>query len=120
MTEIEKEALALITHCQEADGAKQFSFHYHYKALCRAIEARKAVEAKFAAFKQEVSDAVEDLLKWPSIRQQQIIASALSRFVIAKPDPLVEVLYDFGSKVTAAELRQALAARGLKIVEQDQ
>ena len=44
----------------------------------------------------------------------------LSRFIITKPDPLEEVLaekFGYASPVRADQLRAALAARGLQIVE---
>ena len=67
------------------------------------------------AFKQEVSDAVEAYLN-PNNR---IYSHSLNRFIIPKPDPLVEVLNDMewrnNSDEWAKELRAALEARGLEI-----
>lgn len=78
------------------------------EALCRDIERHEA-------FKQEVSDAVRE------VTQLRRKLHTLARFIIAKPDPLVEVLIGaFGSgygEPEAGHLRAALAIHGLEIVE---
>ncbi len=82
-------------------------------AHARAIEQHEA-------FKREVSDAVgaylEHMSPWPD--------NSLRRFIIAKPDPLVEVINDADDMVRkpdapsyAEAIRAALAARGLEIRE---
>ena len=90
-----------------------------------AHEAADALEAH-DAFRQEVSDAVEKLLAWPSIRSQGIIVDSVARFIIAKPDPLVEVIAELSPWNTSNRwnnddfsdrLRAALAKRGLEIRE---
>ncbi|CAB4138782.1 hypothetical protein UFOVP344_54, partial [uncultured Caudovirales phage] len=82
--------------------------------LCRAIEQHEA-------YKQEVSDAVESY--FCGVCPPHYI---LARFIIPKPtvDPLVEVIgecddgtYGETKAEYAAKLREALAKRGLKIVE---
>ena len=115
---IEQKALALVNEVRaerrltlyEAPNLRHTSF---FKALCRAIEQHEA-------FRQEVSDAVEwwnvEYLLGDNLRKD------MTRFIIAKPDPLVEVLNGMGLKPKggydwAYEFRTALAARGLKIVE---
>ena len=129
MTEIEKKALALVS---EVLGVQLSLFersdsHIH-EALCRAIEKHEADKAPHAAtiegilkaheaYKQEVSDAVESYLS--GSRSSCI----LDRFIIAKPDPLVEAMVEcgFGDSSNAADdIREALAKRGLKIVETEQ
>ena len=120
-----------------------------FKAICRVLkdlEAEKAERAaereqletekaaratereQHEAFRQEVSDAVEAAL---SVFNQLVLddrgESALrgarlvfARFIIPKPDPLVEALDECGFGVSsnaADDIRAALAARGLKIVE---
>lgn len=129
MTEIEKKALALVS---EVLGVRLSLFersdsHIH-EALCRAIEKHEADKAAHAAtiegilkaheaYKQEVSDAVESYLS--GSRSSCI----LDRFIIAKPDPLVEAMVEcgFGDSSNAADdIRAALAKRGLKIVETEQ
>ena len=90
-----------------------------FKALCRAIEQHEA-------FKREVSDAVEAVfagyhdapIPWVVMRPK------LEPFIIAKPDPLVEVINDADDMVRkpdapsyAEAIRAALAARGLEIRE---
>jgi hypothetical protein len=82
------------------------------EALCRAIEQHEA-------FKQEVSDAVEqaDLLDIYGKAGAYLI---LQRFIIPKPkpDPLVEVMRDlYWVDEYADDLRAALDARGLEIRE---
>ena len=89
-----------------------------FEAVCRAIEQHEA-------FRQEVSDAVEAFM--PGTKHQEAYlnyAQHFARFIIAKPDPLVEALNDMKdgragptTESYAACLRAALAARGLKIVE---
>ena len=85
------------------------------EALCRAIEQHEA-------FRQEVSDAL--LIYSPENRNP-----ALGRFIIAKPDPLVEIMEQC-STVDAEEgetyedamvrnIRAALEARGLEIREKN-
>ena len=80
------------------------------EALCRAIERHEA-------FKQEVSDAL--LIYSPENRNP-----ALGRFIIAKPDPLVDIVEWLGGEWTpeeyAKEIRAALDARGLEIREKGQ
>ncbi|MGE8142310.1 hypothetical protein ACQKOE_10070 [Novosphingobium sp. NPDC080210] len=119
MTETEKKALALVNEVrEERDESPLDKLNRDHissqEALCRTIE-------QFEVFRQEVSDAVETLLAWPSIRSQGILVSTLNRFIIAKPDPLVEALKDCGFDqnymVVANNLNAALAARGLEIRE---
>ena len=117
MTEIERKALALLNEVQiEMHGNPGWYEGCNrtnatpVEALCRALEQHEA-------FRQEVSDAVEKLLAWPSIRSQAIIASSLARFIIAKPDPLVEVCREIGlAPYRPDELRAAIEKRGGKIV----
>ena len=81
----------------------------------------EATEQKLHDFRQKVSDAVEDALPW--CEPQKCISRAqrvrLSQFIIAKPDPLVEVLGDLewnnNSPECASNFRAALDARGLEI-----
>ena len=110
---------------------------YMLKALCRALETHDATLAEFEAFKREVSDAVE----LDKANYEGLCFPRLSRFILAKPDPLIYlaremVLLDGVVRTdsqkaairegraanTAADdfydrLRTALPARGLKLVE---
>ena len=116
MNEITKKALALINQV-EADRGFALSWYINEsdiaeEALCRAIEQHEA-------YKQEVSDALEEWF-WRA-------PPVLDRFIIPKStvDPLAAALaecegvtkpgpgYDHDAKV----IREALAKRGLKIVE---
>ena len=116
MTEIGRKALEFVNEIchewgvssatdDEVDGSACFT------ALCRAIEQHEA-------FRQEVSDALER-------RGFYIDDRDLGRFIITKPDPLVEAIAecDDGSWETKAEyagkLRAALAKRGGRIVFDD-
>ena len=113
MTDIEKKALALVTRLQEEDDGKKYSYAYHFEALCRAIEQHEA-------FKREVSDAVTGFDEYGT----EAAWERLSRFIIAKPDPLVEVLQEISGEGGydnfdhyAYRLRSALEARDLEIRE---
>ena len=115
MTDIEKKALALVN-----EAAAQFQVtpwesidrrSFLEDVICRAIEQHEA-------FRQEVSDALSVYQKAASTQQRSLIWDALTRFIIAKPDPLVEIMDTrFGlTPDYAEELREALAERGGKIV----
>lgn len=119
MTEIERKALALLNECagQEVYGGWG-TFDPNQspctRALCRAIEQHEA-------FRQEVSDAVANVVLGHGGQTllRKHVECFLSRFIIAKPDPLVEILLEEYGHVSADAdaFRAALAARGLKIVE---
>lgn len=123
MTEIERKALALVNEVMRERGHGQWVTLSRERealseALCRAIEQHDA-------FRREVSDAVEHFKRcYPGYQH----ASLFDRFVIAKPDPLVEAVGDAleaqgmgRPKHTTPELtehlRTALANRGLEIRE---
>ena len=125
MTEIEQKALALVNEVRRERGLPSFELYdrtfYTEEALCRAIE-------KHEAFRQEVSDAVENVRRVVKpLAWDQAIGPLISRFIIAKPDPLVEVIADYKrtkgtgeyatNKDMANAIRAALAARGLEIRE---
>ena len=124
MTEIAKKALALVNEVSaEGNLAAYWGLPDNEitKALCRAIEQHEA-------YKQDVSDAVElsiDRSGHDGLRAGHI-NEYLGHFIIPKPtvDPLVEVIgecddgtYGETKAEYAAKLREALAKRGLKIVE---
>jgi hypothetical protein len=120
MTDIEAKALALVNELQSEDGAKKYSHHYYFEALCRAIEQHEA-------FKQEVSDALVDYFGEHLVADDG--GDALASFVIPKPkpDPLVEILevVRVDPKVASTQeyvdaIRAALEARGLEIREKGQ
>ena len=105
MTDIEKKALALVREC-ESD----------YEALCLAIEQHEA-------FRQKVSDAVVAFRnEWvQATPSRQWFQAKFTRFIIAKPDPLVEALGELADRNMEAEqaaetLRAAIEARGGRIV----
>lgn len=111
MTETERKALALVSEVAGwlTEDIEDFTANDLLSALCRAIEQHEA-------FKREISDAVEKVQRMP----HSTGLLSLARFIIAKPDPLVEALHDCGVdrfETWADQLRAALAARGLKIVE---
>ncbi len=121
MTDIEKKALALVNEIERQEGLSDLTPRIMRglimdEALCRAIEQHEA-------FRQEVSDAVESLCNTVlmSHGHRQMREMLSRRFIIAKRDPLVEVLADMGLKPKggydwASEFRNTLAQRGGKIV----
>ena len=102
MTDIEQKALALIK-----PGA---SCEVNFENISILATALTCAIERHEAFKQEVSDAL--LIYSPENRNP-----ALGRFIIAKPDPLVEVIAGWtgGTVLLASDLRAALDARGLEI-----
>ena len=94
MTEIERKALALVNEIERQEGLSDLTPRIMRglvmdEALCRAIEQHEA-------FKREVSDAVreliEDLRFHFDIPADVTALTKLRPFIIAKPDPLVEVV----------------------------
>lgn len=117
MTDIEKKALE---QAVAAAGRRMqdYAIMAEGNLLRQSIEAHARAIEQHEAFKREVSDAVEKLLAWPSIRSQGIIVDSVAPFIIAKPDPLVEVMNEMGfgmSKTASEDFRAALAARGLEV-----
>ena len=115
MTDIEAKALALLNEVRLERGFAPVVFLYGgvylEEALMRAIE-------QLEAFRQEVSDAVEEAI------DRGFYAQALQSLIIPapKPDPLVEAMADCGVdrfESWADQLRAALEARGLEIREKD-
>ena len=111
MTDTRRKAQAMLNDARDAH-VNPDDYLVGYTALCRAIEQHEA-------FKQEVSDAVEqaDLLDIYGKAGAYLI---LQRFIIPKPkpDPLVEVLKEvtwYDDEITVKEIRAALEARGLEI-----
>ncbi len=116
MSKIERKALELVNEVETERGMSEWTDVCRSEltmgeALCRAIEQHEA-------FRQEVSDAVEAYLAhtrpWPD--------NSLRRFIIAKPDPLWEVMNEMGfgfSKTASEEICAALAKRGLEIREKE-
>ena len=127
MTDIDPKALEHACQC-----AGRSVHHFDRMALDLPLRASIVAHARaieqHEAFKREVSDAVEAFM--PGTKHQETYlnyAQHFARFIIAKPDPLAEVIADYKrtkgggeyatNKDMAAALRAALAARGLKIVE---
>ena len=100
----EEKALALLNEVQGSTFTSLTRDSSAIEALCRAIEQHEA-------FRQEVSDVVEEYCKGHGIPNYD-------RFIIPKPDPLVEALNESGvilAGPVAKDLRAALEARGLEI-----
>lgn len=125
MTEIGRKALALVNEVTGLALAPPFNRDHPYgEALCRAIEelevekaARAAEREQHEAFRQEVSDAVEMHCDAMDMFPQDTV---LGRFIIAKPDPLVEHLVKvegYFPRVAEEVAGRLRTARGLKIVE---
>lgn len=115
MTETEKKALTLLNEvCAEMDLVIVSSLEVDMpgeRALLRAIEQHEA-------FKREVSDAVKGYTSMVGLDPKRYFA----RFIIPKPDPLVEVINDADDMVRkpdapsyAEAIRAALAARGYEV-----
>lgn len=142
MPTIEERALALVNEMAGFDyliagDVMDDDRDYMLKALCRALEAHDATLAEFEAFRREVSDAVE----LDKANYEGLCFPRLSRFILAKPDPLIYLAREMvlldgvvrtdSQKAAIREgraaniasddfydrLRTALAARGLKLVE---
>ena len=115
MTDIEKKALALVNETSPVERAdlRACTRDQFREALCRAIEQHEA-------YKHEVSDAVTGFDEYGT----EAAWERLSRFIIPKPDPLVEVLQEISGEGGydnfehyAYRLRSALEARDLEIRE---
>lgn len=141
MTEIERKALALLQDCGFHGSYINRKWNEQYEALCRAIERIEELEAterdcidyidcnyakplmelqaEHEAFRREVSDAVEAVSDLP----QWSLHPNLWRFIIAKPDPLVDAVDELWTqdrgkaKYMADQLHKYLAAHGLEIRE---
>ena len=110
MSDIEQKVAALLRECAGPQNALRLSVKQH-----------EATKQEYSDFRQKVHDAV-----WAYFRPYEV--PSVFRHIISwepipapKPDPLVEVLGDLewnnNSPECAVELRAALDARGLKIVE---
>lgn len=127
MTDIDK-AKAVLAVCANFGIALSGSDRAQIANSLRAMIAKAEQADEFEQFKRQVSDKVEALLEWPSIRLQEIIVHNLSDLILPKPvDPLVEACTEAHNKgyheteaAFADDLRAALAARGGKIVWENQ
>lgn len=119
MTEIEK-AKAVWRICANPaiplSGSDRAQIANSFKAM---IELAEQAEG-FEAFKREVSDAAVEYNEHGS----PIAWTGFDRFIIAKPDPLVEALLEISGEGGydnfdhyAYRLRSALEARGLELRE---
>jgi hypothetical protein len=118
MSDIKEKALALV---------KRFYPECPDDYQGRRLQIAMAAIEQHEAFRQEVSNAVDqaDLL---DLHGTEGAYKKLHRFIIAKPDPLVEALAesgrefgpDWGWGEQAKALRAALEARGLEIKEKEQ
>ena len=119
MTDIEQKALALLNEVRDERGfrlnVEMQREDMAQEALCRAIEQHEA-------FRQVVNCEMLEYRKWcKSVGLQ--FPLLLERFIISKPDPLVEAVKDcqFASldaieDYVAKKLRAAIEARGGRIV----
>jgi hypothetical protein len=129
MTDIEAKALALVNEVRVERGWEPlpilYRTNYEAEALYRTLERHEA-------FKQEVSDVVEGVLRTIEGRDVYNLKYPLSRFIIPKPkpDPLADVLEATfaASGIGSANmpksypdiLRVALDALGFEIREKGQ
>ena len=115
MTDTRRKAQAMLNDARDAH-VNPDDYLVGYTALCRAIEQHEA-------FRQEVNDAVENLLgEYPSNNLRR----HLHQFIIRKPDPLVKVLNEISHEGGfdnfnhyAHRLRAALDAVGFEIREKN-
>ena len=114
MTDIKQVSDWALTIAAEAAGSKLH--HYERMAddnrLAQSIEAHARAIEQHEAFRQEVSDALEK-------RGFYIDDRDLGRFIIAKPDPLVEAMQEWWDADGYADIetfRAAIEKRGGKIV----
>ena len=119
MTDIEKKALE---QAVAAAGRRMqdYAIMAEENVLRQSIVAHARAIEQHEAFRQEVSDAITGFDEYGT----EAAWERLSRFIIAKPDPLVEVINDADDMVRkpdapsyAEAIRAALAARGLEIRE---
>ena len=112
MTDIEAKALALVNEIEREEGEKELTTRIMRGlimdlALCRAIEQHEA-------FKQKVSDAIED------VTNRDLPVAVLRRFVI-EDDPLADVVARLGwGSDYVPVVRATLDFFGLEIREKGQ
>ncbi len=112
MTDIDPKALEHACQC-----AGRSVHHFDRMALDLPLRASIIAHARaieqHEAFKLEVSDAIDSSVLTPETEAH------LSRFIIPKPDPLVEVMQDWWDTDGYANIetfRAAIKARGGRIV----
>ena len=119
MTDIEAKALEHACQC-----AGRSVHHFDRMALDLPLRASIVAHARaieqHEAFRQEVSDAVEGFYR-DNPYEIPCYCDDLKRFILAKPDPLVEALGELADRNMEAEqaaetLRAAIEARGGRIV----
>lgn len=116
MTDIEQKALAYACEC-----AGRAVHHFDRMALDLPLRASIIAHARaieqHEAFRQEVSDAIVFALKVYGGHRTAL--DPLRRFIIAKPDPLVEAMqewWDADGYANIETFRAAIEKRGGKIV----
>lgn len=116
MTDIEQKALALVNEVLAEWGVLKNAVEVPKNSDAFARALLRAIE-KHEAFRQEVSDAAEHLCRFYGV---PIVTDKLERFIIAKPDPLVEALHgvyfsNYGPE-NVRLIRAAIEENGGKIV----
>ena len=122
MTDIDPKALEHACQC-----AGRSVHHFDRMALDLPLRASIVAHARaieqHEAFKQEVSDAVEEFYRGNPY-EISCYCDDLKRFIIAKPDPMVEAWLEAfpgnhidDAREECAKISAALAARGLTITE---
>ena len=117
MTDIDPKALEHACQC-----AGRSVHHFDRMALDLPLRASIVAHARaieqHEAFRQEVSDAVEGFYR-DNPYEIPCYCDDLKRFILAKPDPLVEAIREMAltdaTPEDADRLRAALAARGLEV-----
>lgn len=128
MTDIEEQALALLNEGRKVEGLhaidEREARNCHPVSWPIAVVATEKLNAEreaHEAYKREVSDAVERFGKsiFVDPMKDDDFAEHLSRFILPKPDPLVEALEEWINSRDlddAASFRAAIEKRGGKIV----
>ena len=122
MTDIDTKALEHACQC-----AGRSVHHFDRMALDLPLRASIVAHARaieqHEAYKREVSDVCEGLLACTNANKRYGASLVLNRFIIAKPDPLVEVISEVrvsprlrSDQEMADEFRAAIEARGGRIV----
>ena len=128
MTEIERKALELVNEIEREEIYKDFT-SIHKKDIILNAALHRAIE-QHEAFRQELSDAVVEavtqIIKNGNSDCGRKANAILSRFIITKPDPLVEAWLDAfpgnhmdDAREECEKIRSALAKRGLEIKEKE-
>ena len=112
---IQAKALALVNKIEREEGENELTRRIMRElimdeALCRSIEQHEAFRQEVSDIVQDYSDHVDGGYEWNKLM-------GLITKPKPKPDPLVEAMKEIGVITNASALRAALEARGFEIQE---